>query len=241
MSERKIRFVIFDTFGTVVDWHGSVVAEGRRLGEKYGINIDWPKFVNTWRDDGYIKAIFETAKGLRPYELVDKIHLKKLEELLVQYGFTNISEADKQHFNLVWHRLNPWADAVSGLTELKKDFSIGPFSNGDFRLILDMAKSAGLPWDFVATADLFKKFKPDPEIYKDVAKLLNAHPSEIVMVAAHLFDLDGAKMAGFTTIFVPRPLEYGKNSDHVEPTGIHAPDYTINAFTELPELIKNLG
>ncbi len=240
MSVDSKKFVIFDTFGTVVNWHGSVVEEGRALGKKYGVEIDWPKFVNEWRDDGYIKAIFETAKGIRPWEPVDQIHRKKLEELLAAYNFTSLSAEDMVYFNLVWHRLKPWPDAVAGLTELKQNYAIGPFSNGDFRLILDMAKNAGLPWDFIATADLFKKFKPDPQIYLDAAKLLDARPSEIVMVAAHLFDLDGAKTAGFTTVFVPRPLEYGHNSDHVEPEGVHAPDYIVNSFTEIPALLANI-
>ena len=240
MSEGKIKFVIFDTFGTVVDWHGSVVAEGKAWGKKYGVEVDWPKFVNVWRDDGYIKAILETAKGLRPWELVDSIHAKKLDELLVQFGLAAMNAEDRAEFNLSWHRLKPWPDVVSGLTELKRHFAIGPFTNGDFRLILDMAKNSGLPWDFLATADLFKKFKPNPEIYRDVAKLLNADPPEIAMVSAHLFDLDGAKAAGFSTIFIPRPLEYGITHDHIETPNVCGPDYTVQSFEELTALLRGI-
>lgn len=235
MDKKQIKYVIFDTFGTVADWHSSVIEEGKKLGSKYGFEINWHEFANRWRDEGYLHAIFEIAAGRRPWEAVDQIHMKKLLSLAEEYNWPKIEEEDLNEFNLIWHRLKPWEDAVDGLTKLKQQYRIGPFSNGDFGLILDMAKHALLPWDFITTADIFKKFKPDPEIYKEEIQLLGVQPEEVLMVAAHRFDLDGAKSAGCWTAFVPRPLEYGPESDHTEPEGKMPVDLEFPDFRALAE------
>ncbi len=238
MDTSKVRYVIFDTFGTVVDWHSTVYEEGLRLSEKYGFEADWHEFANRWRDEGYLTPIFEIAHGKRQWEPVDSLHMRKLRALMLEYGFPSVSEEDIGHFNLVWHRLKPWPDAVEGLARLKHKYCVGPFTNGDFRLILDMAKNAGLPWDFITTADIFKKFKPNPEIYRDEIKLLGAVAEEVVMVAAHQFDLDGAKTAGCTTVFVPRPKEYGPVSNHIEPEGKLPYDIQASDFLELANILN---
>ncbi len=237
MELSKIKVVVFDTFGTVVDWHGAVVEEGEALGRKYGFSIDWHKFANIWREEGYIKAMNETAAGLRPYEKVDVIHWKKLTEMVEEYGITQISKADLEEFNRVWHRMKAWPDSVAGLTRLKQKYAIGPFSNGDFRLLLNMAKYLGLPWDIIVNAELFSKFKPDPTIYVDMVRLLGGNPEEILMVAAHPYDLDGAKVAGCSTIFVPRPMEYGPDNDHIEPAARFSQDLVVADFRKLADAL----
>jgi len=237
MDLSKLKLIIFDTFGTVVDWHGSIVDEGTCLGEKYGFSIDWHTFVNTWREDGYVKVMHDIANGLRPWEFVDVLHKRKLIKLTEEYGITRISAEDLNNFNLVWHRLKPWPDSLTGLARLKTKYMIGPFSNGDFRLLLNMAKNASLPWDFIIAAEIFKKFKPDPTIYEDAVRLLSAKPEEVLMVAAHPFDLDGAKTIGCSTIFVPRPLEHGPVDTHTEPAPRFEQDMVVKDFAALADAL----
>jgi len=238
MDVSKIKVIIYDTFGTVVDWHGTIVDEGIRLGKKYGFSIDWNTFANVWREEGYIKVMHETAMGLRPWERVDVLHKRKLLEMIEEYGLTRISKEDIEAFNLVWHRCKPWPDSVAGLTRLKQKYAIGPFSNGDFRLLLNMAKHAGLPWDFIITTEIFEKFKPDPTVYVDAVNLLGGNPQEVLMVAAHPYDLDGAKEIGCSTIFVPRPSEYGPEKGHTEPDPRHDQDMVVADFNRLADALE---
>lgn len=237
MDVSKIKFLIFDTFGTVVNWHGEIVEEGVTLGKKYGISIDWHKFANDWRM-GYFEATRAIASGARPWEKIDSVFLKILYDLVEEYGISEmITEEELQNFGMVWHRLKGWKDTVEGLDRLKTKYMIGPFTNGDFRLILDMAKHAKLNWDFIITADIFKKFKPDPSIYVDVVKFLDAKPEEVMMVAAHPFDLDGAVEAGCATAYITRPEEFGPNSGYVEPEGKHKNDVVLADFLELADYL----
>ncbi len=237
MDVSKIKFLIFDTFGTVVNWHGEIVEEGETLGKKYGISIDWHKFANDWRM-GYFEATRAIASGARPWEKIDSVFLKILYDLVEEYGISEmITEEELQNFGMVWHRLKGWKDTVEGLDRLKTKYMIGPFTNGDFRLILDMAKHAKLNWDFIITADIFKKFKPDPSIYVDVVKFLDAKPEEVMMVAAHPFDLDGAVEAGCATAYITRPEEFGPNSGYVEPEGKHKNDVVLADFLELADYL----
>ncbi|MBQ9942618.1 MAG: haloacid dehalogenase type II [Christensenellaceae bacterium] len=217
MDLSKVKIVMFDTFGTVVDWHSSVVNYGEKLAAAHGVSgIDWHAFANVWREEGYIRVMNEVARGERPWEPVDVLHERKLRQTVAEYGlpFTDEEIVD---FSLIWHRLTPWADAVPGLYRLKTKYMIGPFSNGDFRLLMNMGKNSDLPWDFVLAGQQFEKFKPDPTIYEDAVRLLGDRPEEVLMVAAHLSDLDGAHAIGCPTFYVPRPLEYGEVNDHVEP------------------------
>jgi 2-haloacid dehalogenase len=213
MDFSRVKYVIFDTFGTVVDWRGTIIEEGQALGKKYGFDIDWNEFALIWHID-YRKTCREVAAGKRNWEphFVDKVHIRKLKELMKTFKFPAISDGDIENFNLVFHRLRPWPDTIEGLTRLKKKFGIGSFSNGDFSLILNMAKYSGIPWDFIATTDLFKKFKPDPSVYVDVVNLLGVDPSQIVFAAAHQPDLDGGKLAGCITVYVSRLQMWGDNS-----------------------------
>lgn len=232
-----VNTLLFDTFGTVTDWHSTVKAEGSVLSEKYDLCLDWGEFGNRWRDEGYMQAIFDVAHGLREWEPVDQVFYKSMKLLFEDYGIRNISEADAASFSKVWHRLIAWEDAVPGLTRLKSKFFIAPFTNGDFGLIADMSRSAGLPWDYIITANIFHKFKPDPTVYTDCLDFIGRTGKEVLFVSAHPFDMDGAKKAGCYTAFVPRPLEYGAVNGHKEPEGETAPDLVAASFVELAELL----
>jgi 2-haloacid dehalogenase len=147
---KRIKALLFDTFGTVTDWHSTVVDEGKKISEKYGISVDWHSFANRWRDEGYMKAIFEFAKGTREWEPVDSIHYTKLISMIKELGFEDVIAAeDLESFNLLWHRLYVWEDVNEGLLKLKQRYSIAPFSNGDFALIANISRNAKLPWDYI--------------------------------------------------------------------------------------------
>lgn len=174
--------------------------------------------------------------GLIPYDTVESMLMQKLKELTAQFGFPALSEKEYEHLNQIWRRLTPWPDVLEGLHRLKTKYCIGPFSNGDFRLILEMAKNAGIPWDFIGTTDIFKTYKPDPRAFEGIVHLLGASPEEVCMVAAHTFDLDGAKRLGCMTCYVPRIMEYGPDADHVDEQGVLERDYKLHSFIELAEV-----
>lgn len=203
-----VRALVFDVFGTVVDWRGSIIREGERWKKSHGMAVDWPKFADEWRA-GYGPAMNLVRTGKLPWQSIDSLHRRILDELLEKYRVSGLSEEDKRHLNRVWHRLYPWPDAVAGLTRLKRKYVIATLSNGNLSLLVNMAKFAGLPWDAVLSAELFRHYKPDPEVYRGAALILDVAPAECMMVAAHKNDLDAAARAGLPAAFVARPLERG--------------------------------
>ena len=211
MSEKQgIKALIFDVFGTVVDWRTSIVNECQELGNVKNIQIDWNLFADRWRGK-YGPFMDKVRSGIIPWTNLDSLHRMALDELLTEFDVTNLSEGEKQNLNKVWHRLTPWPDAVPGLTKLKSNFIIGTLSNGNISLLVNMAKNAGLPWDCIFSAELARAYKPDPIVYKTAVSLLEKAPSEILMVAAHKGDLTAAQKVGLRTAYIPRPLEYGPN------------------------------
>jgi 2-haloacid dehalogenase len=232
----NIKVLCFDVFGTVTDWYTSVTREGEKMSRRTGIDIPWGEFVRKWRIDGYLKALGDISTGKREIVPTAEIHREKLLSLLEEYEVRDLSDAEIEEFNLVWNRLGVWEDVAQGLSMLKEDYLILPFSNGDFRCLLDISRNNNLPWDGIISADFFKKVKPDPTIYHDAANLLQLPTEQIMMVACHARDLQGAKNAGFRTAYVNRPLEFGPD---VEPEKKPVPfDYDIDSFIELAETLK---
>jgi 2-haloacid dehalogenase len=205
----QLKALVFDVFGTVVDWRRSVIREGEALGQAKGLELDWARFADEWRTDGYHGGMDRIREGQLPWMNVDALHRLKLEELLPKYGISGLSESEIDHLNRVWHRLTPWPDAVPGLTRLRQKFIIAPLSNGNFALLTNMAKHAELPWDCILSAELARKYKPHPEAYQMAANLLGLNYGEVMLVAAHVSDLRGAQSAGLRAGFVSRPLEHG--------------------------------
>lgn len=202
-----IRALAFDVFGTVVDWRSSVIAELEDFGRRHGVTADWPAFADDWRA-GYAPAMDRVRRGELPWTKLDGLHRMTLDELLDRAGIS-VSDQDADHLNRVWHRLNPWPDSVAGLLRLKQRYVITTLSNGNVSLLTNMAKYAGLPWDCVISAELFRHYKPDPEAYLGCAGLLDVAPGELMLVAAHPSDLRAARDAGLRTAYVVRPLERG--------------------------------
>ncbi len=206
----SVKALVFDTFGTVVDWRTSVTQEVEALAARKGLKVDGAKFADGWRA-GYRPSMDRVRTGELPWTKLDRLHRMTLDKILVDFGITGLSEIETDALNRAWHRLRPWPDAVAGLTRLKKRFIIAPLSNGNISLMTDMAKHSGLPWDCILGAELARHYKPDREVYQSAADLLDITPAEIMMVAAHSGDLRAAKDVGLRTAFVTRPLEYGPN------------------------------
>lgn len=229
----NVKALTFDVFGTVVDWRGSLIAEGADFSRSRHVQVDWAKFADRWRA-GYGPAMNLVRTGKLPWMKIDQLHRRILDQLLEEFHITGLTEADKDHLNRAWHRLRPWPDAVEGLTRLKRKFIIATLSNGNVSLLTNMAKHAGLPWDVILSAELAGHYKPDPEAYLTAAKLLDLTPGEVMMVAAHPDDLAAAARVGFQTAYVPRPLEYGPGVKAAPVTGRHF-DVTAPDFNELAQ------
>ncbi|MBA2449516.1 MAG: haloacid dehalogenase type II [Chloroflexi bacterium] len=234
MVSGQVEALVFDVFGTVVDWRGSVIQEGEKLGRAVQSEVDWPRFADAWRKEGYVDAIARIRRGEAPWASADELHRRKLDELLERFGIRGLAEDEIDRFNRVWHRLTPWPDALPGLTRLKARFVISPLSNGNFALLTNMAKRAGLPWDCIISAELTRKYKPEREVYLSAPALLGLQPAEVMMVAAHLNDLEGARAAGLGTAFVPRPLEHGPDGPRQAEPGPSI-DVVAKDFVELAE------
>nr|WP_283949805.1 haloacid dehalogenase type II [Limobrevibacterium gyesilva] len=199
---------MFDTFGTVVDWRGSLIGDLTAWGRSRGLTADWAGLVDAWRG-AYAPSMDRVRSGELPWTILDDLHRATLNKLVLRFGIAGLSEADLDHINRGWHRLRPWPDSVPGLQRLRTRYVIGPLSNGNVALLVNMAKAAGLPWDMVCSTELFGHYKPDPEAYLGACRLLGLPPAEVMMAAAHNNDLKAARACGLQTCFFPRPTEYG--------------------------------
>jgi len=205
----QVKALVFDVFGTVVDWRSSLIADFTEWGKKRCISADWTALVDGWRAV-YAASMDEVRKHPeRGYVILDTLHRQSLEKLVEQLGISGLDDADLHTLTMGWHRLHPWPDSVSGLTRLKTKYIIGTLSNGNVALLTEMAKFAKLPWDAIFSAELFEHYKPDPETYLGAARLLCLSPAQVMMVAAHNHDLKAAQKLGLKTGFVARPTEYG--------------------------------
>jgi 2-haloacid dehalogenase len=228
----KVRALVCDVFGTVVDWRGGVARELEAACAAKGAKADWPVLADEWRG-GYQPAMQRVRSGELPWTNLDALHRMILDPLLARHGIT-LSEAETRHLNNAWHRLDPWPDSVAGLTRLKRRFTIGTLSNGNVGLLVDMAKHGGLPWDMVFSAELVCHYKPDPETYRMTHTLLGLDPAEVMMVAAHTGDLEAARRQGLRTAYVARPREHGAGSI-AAPVAPDAFDVVVRDFEALAQ------
>lgn len=231
-----VQALVFDVFGTVVDWRGSVIREGEEFQRKMGLEVNWAAFADAWRGR-YAPSMDRVRAGEIPWTKLDALHRMSLEELLDEFEITGLTEEEKDHLNKVWHRLDPWPDSIPGLTRLKKRYIISTLSNGNVALLTRMAKRAGLPWDLILSAELVHHYKPDPETYLMVPYLLDLRPDEVMLVAAHSDDLRHAQTHGLRTAYVHRPLEWGPGS---EPEAVESSSFDLVA-EDINELTEKLG
>jgi 2-haloacid dehalogenase len=229
----NVRALVFDVFGTVVDWRTSVAREVEAMLRPRGFNIDGAAFATRWRA-GYDPAMAKVRNGERPFVVLDQLHREMLEPVLAEFKVTGLSEEEKWTLTFAWRRLDPWPDTVEGLTRLKKRFVIAPLSNGNIALMLEMAKRAGLPWDAILGAETAQAYKPDPKVYDSAPRLIGVEASQVMMVAAHPSDLRAAAARGLKTAYVHRPNEYGIGSVRERPAA-GSFDLMADSFVELAQ------
>ena len=214
---KEVRAVMFDVFGTVVDWRTSIANEVKQISEL--VHVDSGKFADRWRAM-YQPAMEQIRNGSRPWTKLDDLHYENLLDVLKEFGIDSMSEERIRDLNFAWHRLDPWEDSVEGLYRIKSRYIIATLSNGNVSLIVNMAKNANLPWDMVLGAEVVRHYKPQPESYLKSAEMLNLPPTACMLVAAHNSDLVAASQCGFKTAFVARPTEHGPNQNiDLEATG----------------------
>jgi 2-haloacid dehalogenase len=240
--------LLFDVFGTLVDWRSSVMRECVAFGARHGLGADWGRFADRWRREGYSEPIGRIARGDQPWEPVDRLHRRMLDHLLTEVGgtegsATGIPEEEVAALNRVWHRLEPWPDVVDGLRRLRENHTVAPLSNGSVALLTALGKHAGMGWDCVLSAELFGAYKPNPAVYLGALRLLDVAASEAMMVAAHPGDLRAARAQGLQTAYVPRPLEFGPAAGTGEGGSDNARefDFVANDLFSLAEQLEGRG
>ncbi len=236
MDVSHVKALTFDVFGTVVDWRSGIIREGEALGRRKNIDADWAKFADAWRA-GYEPAMARVRNGELPWTKLDDLHRAKLDQLLVEFGISGLSEDEIDHLNRGWHRLDPWPDTVDGLNRLRRKYILATLSNGNVALLVNMAKRAGLPWDAILGPEVARHYKPQPEAYLSTADYLGLQPGQCMMVAAHNYDLVAASELGFRTAFVCRPTEYGPNQS-TDVKAEHDFDVVANDFLELADKLN---
>lgn len=226
----RIRALCFDVFGTVVDWRGSVIAEGRALGERLGIERDWVALADAWRGQ-YQPSMERVRSGEVPWQPLDELHMESLIVLLDRFDI-ELDDEQRLHFNRAWHRLSPWPEVVPALEDLATRYTLATLSNANIELAQNMATNAGLPWHRILGAEFAGAYKPLPEAYLRSAAGMDLEPAQCMLVAAHNYDLRAASDLGFATAFVARPTEYGPaQTKDLEAEGPW--DVVVDNFTEL--------
>lgn len=200
----EVKALTFDVFGTVVDWRAGVVREGRAL----RLDVDWPPFADDWRRL-YRPTLERVIRGELPWATFDELQRLMLDQVLADHLVDGLTEEEKAHLSTVWRRLDPWPDAAPGLSRLKERFVVAALSNGSMWQLICLAKHGRLPWDAIISVELFHAYKPDPRVYLGAAELLQLPPEQVMMVAAHVYDLRAARSNGMRTAFVARPAEWG--------------------------------
>lgn len=218
-----------------MDWRGSVARQGAAFGARHGVSADWEVFADAWRAR-YQPAMETVRSGAREWVNLDVLHRESLAAIAPEFGLSALPPSALDDLNLAWHRLDPWPDAVSGLTRLRSRFTVATLSNGGVALLVNMAKRAGIVWDRILGAEVVRAYKPLPGAYLGAARLLGLAPGQCLMVAAHNSDLVAAAACGFRTAFVTRPIEYGPNqtSDLAPGEGV---DISVCDFHELADAL----
>jgi 2-haloacid dehalogenase len=215
-STTAIKALIFDVFGTLVDWRTSIARETERLLAPQGVRLDWLRFADQWRAQ-YQPAMEEVRAGRIPFCKLDQLHRRNLDVVLRALALEDVDEPTRAELNLAWHRLDAWPDVAQGLAALRTKFLLAPCSNGNISLMVDLARRNGLLWDAILGAEVARDYKPKPAVYRSAAEAFGLSPHEVMMVAAHSDDLQSAADCGLATAFVARPDEYGFGKGETEP------------------------
>jgi 2-haloacid dehalogenase len=230
----RIKVLAFDIFGTTVDWWTGVARQVEQVATARGVELDGGAVASDWRGR-YVPSMDLVRRGELPWCNLDELHRRSLDQLLQERGVAAaFDDAARAELVRAWHRLPAWADSAAGLARLRGRYTVAAVSNGGFALLTNLVKAAGLPFDCIVSAELARHYKPDPEAYLTVAALLDAEPAEILMVAAHVWDLAGARRAGLRTAFVERPLEKGPDAT-ADRAGEFDANISVSSFTDLAD------
>src|SRR5215472_703787 len=193
-----IKALLFDVFGTLVDWRTSIVREARAILSPLAGELDWQGFADAWRAQ-YQPAMDAVRSGQLPFSTLDVLHRRNLDAILSGFGLGQLDEATRTNLNLAWHRLDAWPDTTAGLAQLRTKFLIAPCSNGNISIMVDLARRNGFQWDAILGAEIARDYKPQPVVYLSSAAAFDCRPEETMMVAAHSYDLAAAAALGFRT------------------------------------------
>src|SRR5438034_2302804 len=230
-----VRALLFDVFGTLVDWRGSIAREARAILSPLGVALDWEAFADAWRGQ-YQPAMDEVRSGRLPFSKLDVLHRRNLDVILEDFGLGDLNQSTRSNLNLAWHRLDAWPDTKPGLERLRTKFRIAPCSNGNISLMVDLARRNGLVWDAILGAEVARDYKPKPEVYLAAAAAFDCEPRETMMVAAHSSDLAAAAATGLRTAFIARPDEYGEGKGERR-AGVPV-DLSAKSLIDLAERLK---
>ena len=230
-----IKALLFDVFGTLVDWRRSVAREAQAALAPLGIETDWLAFADAWRGQ-YQPAMDEVRAGRLPFTKLDALHRRNLDVVLDALALDGVDERTRAHLNLAWHRLDAWPDVKPGLHRLRAHFVVAPCSNGNISLMIDLARRNGFAWDAILGAELARDYKPKPIVYLAAVAALDCAPDEVMMVAAHPADLTAAARVGLRTAFVERPDEFGPGRG--DKLGSATVDHAVKS---IPALADALG
>jgi 2-haloacid dehalogenase len=228
--------LLFDVFGTSVDWYGGV---SRAFASALGKSPDQEEIANltlAWRQ-AYFDGMAEVREGRQPWRRIDEIHAEALLRLLPQQGFDLPDQKTLTWLNLVWRRLDPWPDTVTGLLRLQQRYTLATLSNGNLDQLIDLSRHGGMPWDKLFCSDLFRCYKPDPATYHEACRLLELPPEQVMMVACHRSDLQAAARHGLQTAFIERSDEYGGRVA-AERASAEEFDLVCASFTKLADRLE---
>jgi 2-haloacid dehalogenase len=228
----KLKALAFDTGGTVLDWHGGLVAQSRRLGAAQGVDVDWHAFVNAWRRLAMKGIVGQTQPAFN----MDDVHRRTLDEALAQFGLGDWGEAERETLWRTWHQLDTWADFAPALARLRRALPVVSFTMLPTALVVDVSRRNGIDWDAIISCEMIGVYKPQPQAYATAARWLALQPAEVLMVACHNFDLNAAQAAGFRTAFVRRPDEWGPEGPP-DPNPNRAYDFVVDGFDALAQQV----
>ncbi len=218
-----VKAMVFDVFGTLVDWRTCVARESKKLLEPMGYKLDWLAFADAWRAE-YQPGMEEIRSGRQPFSRLDVVHRGMLERIRPKFGLQKLDEATLTELNMAWHKLDAWCDVSAALHRLSRRYLLGPCSNGNFAIMVDLARRNNFPWDAILGAELAGDYKPKLRVYQIAAEALGLKHHECMMVAAHSDDLKFAAQAGLRTGFVSQPDEFGPG------TGERTPGTTVDVW-----------
>jgi 2-haloacid dehalogenase len=228
----KPKALLFDVFGTLVDWRTSIARESEQILKPLGVAVDWFAFADAWRGE-YQGAMDQVRDGHIPFCKLDVLHRRNLDLIMPRFNISGIAENALQYLNLAWHRLDAWPDVPPGMSRLRRRHLLAPCSNGNISLMVDIARRNGIHWDAILGSEIAGDYKPKPRVYLASCAAFDLAPGECMMVAAHSKDLQHAAVCGLRTAHIARPNEHGPGKG--EPVPKVPVDYAAKSLEHLAE------